>query len=275
LLVLGKSYRFSVLILFSLHFEQQMRFLLLEQKYLECLDDGLIFDGLNTLRNELSVLNHRTDRVHELSRFIMCGSSDELRVLADWDGKGTLSRQKLMERLQEFLPPSVMLPPRRLRALLNQSIELQRDRCPYHNCLDTNFNLDSVSLLVDHVCSKEEFPCETRQVLTDHCDEVWYCQFSNDGSKLATGSKDSTIIIWDVNSTTLQLKHRYTLGGHSYGVAYLSWSPDDRYLIACGPDDCADLWIWNVEVNLFRTIVCRSNSSNQRVMCAFGFRLEN
>lgn len=40
-----------------------------------------------------------------------------------------------------------------------------------------------------------------------------------------------------------------TLEGHAYGVSYLAWSPDDAYLIACGPDDCSELWLWNVQVN--------------------------
>lgn len=44
-------------------------------------------------------------------------------------------------------------------------------------------------------------------------------------------------------------KVKNTFEGHSYGVAYLSWSPDDTYLIACGPEDCAELWIWNTEVS--------------------------
>lgn len=39
-----------------------------------------------------------------------------------------------------------------------------------------------------------------------------------------------------------------TLEGHAYGVSYLAWSPDDTYLIACGPDDCSELWLWNVQV---------------------------
>ena len=46
---------------------------------------------------------------------------------------------------------------------------------------------------------RENFPCETIQLISDHCDEVWFCRFSNDGTKLATGSKDSTVIIWDVD----------------------------------------------------------------------------
>ncbi len=59
----------------------------------------------------------------------------------------------LLSILVAYLPPSVMLPPRRLQTLLRQAVELQRDRCLYHNTkLDSN--LDSVSLLLDHVCSR-------------------------------------------------------------------------------------------------------------------------
>ena len=46
---------------------------------------------------------------------------------------------------------------------------------------------------------RNQFPSKARQVLHDHCDEVWFCKFSPDGNKLATGSKDTTVIIWDVN----------------------------------------------------------------------------
>ena len=45
----------------------------------------------------------------------------------------------------------------------------------------------------------DDFPNESIQIITDHCDEVWFCRFSNDGTKLATGSKDSTVMIWDVD----------------------------------------------------------------------------
>lgn len=46
---------------------------------------------------------------------------------------------------------------------------------------------------------RDHFPSETIQIMNDHCDEVWICKFSPDGLKLATGSKDTTIIIWDVD----------------------------------------------------------------------------
>jgi len=44
---------------------------------------------------------------------MMCSGGEELRDAANWQGKGPVSRGSLMERLQRFLPPTIMLPPRR------------------------------------------------------------------------------------------------------------------------------------------------------------------
>ncbi|XP_059470541.1 WD repeat-containing protein 26 [Neocloeon triangulifer] len=245
----------------------EMRFLIMEQKYLEFLEDGKVLDALQVLRHELTPLQHNTTRVHALSSFMMCSGQDELRVRADWKGKGLESRTILMEKLQHYLPPSIMLPPKRLYSLLCQAVELQKTRCPYHNnqCDD---GLIDVSLLVDHLCSKEEFPCETVQVLNDHCDEVWFCRFSPDGLKLATGSKDNTVIIWDVDPETLTCSVRKTLDGHSYGVAYMSWSPDGTYLLACGPEDCPELWVWNIDTG---DIHCKvtNNTEDSLTSCSW------
>jgi hypothetical protein len=57
-----------------------MKFLLLEQKYLERLEDGLVFEALQVLRNELTPLGHNRCRVHQLSAFMMCRGRDELQV---------------------------------------------------------------------------------------------------------------------------------------------------------------------------------------------------
>lgn len=93
-----------------------MQFLLLEQKYLELLEEGKVMDALSVLQYELTPLNHKTARVHQLSGFIMCSTPEQVRDQATWNGKE--SRVQLMEKLQGFLPPSVMLPPRRLWAFL-------------------------------------------------------------------------------------------------------------------------------------------------------------
>jgi hypothetical protein len=89
-----------------------MQFLILEQKYLEFLEEGKVIDALSTLQYELTPLNHKTNRVHQLSAYIMCATPEEVREQAHWNGK--TSRSQLMEQLQQFLPPSIMLPPRRL-----------------------------------------------------------------------------------------------------------------------------------------------------------------
>ncbi|XKL61463.1 hypothetical protein PGB90_008520 [Kerria lacca] len=235
----------------------EMKFLILEQKYLEHLEDGRALDALHVLRNELTPLQHNIERVHVLSSYIMISGREELMNRARWHGKGIASRSKLMEKLQKFLPPSIMLPPRRLYTLLSQAVELQKDKCPFHNTTIEE-GIDDFNLLVDHYCTKEQFPCETIQILNDHCDEVWFCRFSPDGLKLATGSKDTTILIWDVDPETLTCSHKKTLEGHSYGVAFLAWSPDGTHLLACGPEDCPELFIWNLESDDSRVKVTHS-----------------
>uniref|UniRef100_A0AAQ6AL07 WD repeat-containing protein 26 n=1 Tax=Amphiprion ocellaris TaxID=80972 RepID=A0AAQ6AL07_AMPOC len=239
----------------------RMKFLLLQQKYLEYLEDGKVLEALQVLRAELTPLKYNTERIHILSGYLMCSHADDLRAKAEWEGKGTVSRTKLLDKLQTYLPPSVMLPPRRLQTLLKQAVELQRERCLYHNTkLDSG--LDTVSLLLDHACSRKQFPCYTQQILTEHCNEVWFCKFSNNGTKLATGSKDTTVIVWQVDMETQQLKLMKTLEGHAYGVSYLAWSPDDTYLIACGPDDCSELWLWNIQTGELRTKMSQSHEDS-------------
>ena len=46
---------------------------------------------------------------------------------------------------------------------------------------------------------RSQFPSETVHVLSDHSDEVWYLKFSHDGSRLASGSRNGDIIIWNIS----------------------------------------------------------------------------
>ena len=66
-------------------------------------------------------------------------------------------------------------------------------------CRDQFFSLFSTFSTRFVLCCRDQFPCFTTQVLNDHCDEVWFCKFSPDGTKLATGSKDGTLLVWDVD----------------------------------------------------------------------------
>lgn len=225
----------------------KMKFLILEQKYLECLEDSQIMDALKCLRDELAPLKFNTERLHELSSFLMCSDQSNLKALSKWAGKNETSRKNLMDKLQTFLPPNIMLPPHRLETLLNQAIEYQCEQCPYHNYKE-KFQIDNWSFLRDHVCSKDDFPSVCLHVYNDdHCDEVWYCKFSNNGKRLATGSKDGVLIIWDVDPNTYKLTINKSYEEHTCGVSLAVWSPDDRYLIVCGTEECSELWIWDIE----------------------------
>lgn len=143
----------------------EMKFLLLEQKYLEYLDDSRPIDALHVLRNELTPLQHNTPRVHQLSSYMMCTNNEELYERAEWEGKNIRSRTRLMDRLQSFLPASVMLPPRRLHTLLRQAVELQTEHCTHHD-MAWETSIDNVSLLTDHNCSNtaHAFPIHPLQV---------------------------------------------------------------------------------------------------------------
>ncbi|OWR49236.1 WD repeat-containing protein 26 [Danaus plexippus plexippus] len=238
----------------------EMKFVVLEQKYLEHLEAGRVLDALHVLRNELTPLQYDTARVHRLSALMMCADAAELRQRARWPG-GPRSRARLLATVQAVLPPALMMSPGRLRALLAQAAAQQAARCRFHAAPRPSPPVPSpdrddelaapehipFSLLADHHCSADQFPIHSLQVLNGHCDEVWYCKWSPDGSKLASGSKDNTVMIWDYNPVTKRLAFRKSLEGHSYGVSFLAWSPDGRHLLAAGPEDCPDLWIWNME----------------------------
>ena len=231
----------------------EMRFALREQRYLELLEDGEYMQALSCLRELITPLKHNTERVHQLSTFIMCSGLEELAEMSGWRGRGAGTRQRLLERLQAHFPADVMLPPRRLQGLLVQASELQVLRCRYHN---TALSADSISLLSEHSCQPERtFPTTCCQVVSEvHNNEVWVCRFSEDGLRLATGTKDSWVMLWDVDASThrVSLLHRLFLGEEKGGVSVVAWSPDSTLLIACGNEEAAELIVFDVAAGVPR-----------------------
>jgi len=217
---------------------KQMKHIILEQKFLEYLHNNNTYEAMKVLQLEISPLQHNTSRTHQLSSLLM------LPVSGTNSRPKVPERSEVMEKLQSFLPPSVMLPPRRLRALLSQAVTQQRSQCIYHNRVGDN-ELPK-SFAVDHQCTKESFPCKTIQVLCDHSDEVSFCKWSPNGKLLATGSRDNSVIIWKFDPVTLKLTNDKALEGHTHGVSFFSWSPDSSKLAVCGSEECPDVFIWDV-----------------------------
>ncbi|KAI0242573.1 hypothetical protein L0F63_000737 [Massospora cicadina] len=208
-------------------------FLIRQQKFLEQLESGLPHDALETLQLGLTTLDHNVERRHFLSSLLVCSSIDEVKAKANWDGAYGDSRQNLLDGLQKHVSPSIMLPSRRLRTLLNQAMAHQRRECFYHNEPET-----FQSLFADHMCGRSKYPGTLAYVIEDHADEVWHIAFSNSGRYLASASKDFTAKVWSLESH----QNLLTLSGHTDSVSYVAWSHNDLYLLTCGNDKVVRLW---------------------------------
>jgi WD40 repeat protein len=213
-----------------------MRFWLRQQKFLELLEMRDTGRALMVLRTELTPLDQDVAKVHFLSSLLMCQTSDELRVKAEWDGANGLSRYQLLSDLSSCISPSVLIPEHRLATLFQQIKQAQISNCIYHN---TEI---SPSLYTDHRCDCNDFPLRVVKELDKHSGEVWHIKFSHDGSRLATCGQDGSAIIHRVSD--FEVLH--TLADHDGSVCSLAWSPDDSMLVTCSWDHKARLWATEV-----------------------------
>ena len=148
----------------------------------------------------------------------------------------------------EYVSPSVMLPPGRMGALLDQAITAQHEKCLYHNPSTHS----APSLLEDHTCKRNIIPSQKTKCLPTQSDEVWCLEFSHNGNFLASGSKDSCISIWNCNPNEKE-KVCHIIGRkrlkpdsqqigtivktfsleHGEGLHKLCWSVNDKSILGC------------------------------------------
>jgi hypothetical protein len=219
------------------HFKN-VKFLVYKQKYLEFLEKSLVKDALHTLRHELTPLGVENKELLQLSSLIML-PTQELHGKSGWSGSD--SRKKLLKDIAsilffiiiDYIPPHVMIPEHRLLTLIEQAQSWQKMKCIYHSS-----NADSDSLYADHYCDRKTFPIKNTLVFEDHADEVWFVAFSHNGKYLASASKDSNAIIWNVDTW----KPLYVLAEHKDAVSFLAWSPNDLMLLTASNDYSLKLW---------------------------------
>ncbi|CAA7026815.1 unnamed protein product [Microthlaspi erraticum] len=66
------------------------------------------------------------------------------------------------------------------------------------------------------------------QTIAGHADAVLCVSFSPDGKQLASGSGDTTVRLWDLNTETPM----FTCRGHRNHVLSIAWSPDAKCLVS-------------------------------------------
>ncbi|KAI8844651.1 WD40-repeat-containing domain protein [Chytriomyces cf. hyalinus JEL632] len=203
------------------------------QKYLELLESGDAKAALRVLRTDITPLCSDHAYLQRLSSLIMCSNVHLLKEKADWDGRAGSSRSKLLSKVQKCVAMDSMMPEARLESLLTQAIHHQTRNCLYHNVPD-----ESISLFNDHSCDRSEFPTKTTHILDGHSDEVWFVSFSPDGKLLASASKDSTAIVWDI--TTFEPRHKFQ--GHTDHISVVAWSTDSAFLLTGSNDHSIKLW---------------------------------
>lgn len=218
------------------HVRNSASFLILEYKFFDLLEKDRVMDALRTLRSEIAPLNINKKRLHQLSSCIISSSQRGLIGWANLDIDNGKLQLKLLDELQKVIPPTVMIPEKRLETLVEQALSVQREACFFHNSLE-----NALSLYTDHLCGKDQLPSKTLQILQAHEDEIWFLQFSHDGKCLASSSNDGSVIIWEVHEDG-EVSFKHTLKGHQKPVVMIAWSPDDRYLLSCGMEEVVRCW---------------------------------
>lgn len=251
------------------------RFLLLEQQYLELVDEQAFEPALALLRDQLVPLSAFSERLPALASCLLCAQAGELRERCGWAALGAgasevraAARHRLLHGLQALLPPRALLPERRMEALLLQALEQTHPRAAAGGSAACH------SLLQDQPPAEPPLAPACVAQLDGHAGEAWCVAFSACGHALASASRDGGLRIWAVpggaragggaeagaalepaggacagdNATAEAAAEAAPAAapaqpaGALAPVCYLQWSPDDSHVLACCTDGALKLW---------------------------------
>jgi serine/threonine protein kinase len=71
-----------------------------------------------------------------------------------------------------------------------------------------------------------------------HSDYVHAVAWSSDGTRIASGSDDQTVQVWDAADGS----NVFTYRGHSDAVETVAWSHDDKHIASAGNDQTVQVW---------------------------------
>lgn len=167
----------------------------------------------NQVRNTLKIVQEERDR------------SDALREAAEKNSKiNRLTAQALEIQAED---------PGLAARLAHYAFQLSGRQHPLAAKIRRNIYEDPTALLL-------------KTALVGHQESVTALAFSPDGQYIATGSRDQTAILWDLNGRILQ-----HFVGHTGNVTQVAFTPDGQYLVTGSVDNT--LKIWNLQGEVQRT----------------------
>ncbi|KAG2381483.1 hypothetical protein C9374_006472 [Naegleria lovaniensis] len=199
-----------------------------------------------------------------LSSLLLCPDPQSLKKNACWDGKNGTSRSQLLEEIEKYISPSLLIPENRLENLLLKAVKSQKGNDPMLIYDDSDedgdvmndVHHDGIPLLNDDSFKRTSIaiPSKLLCTLDDHIDEIWLCKFSHNGEWLATSGIDSSLLLYKVSNimaatqssshdhdnTSMIYSHNLKHNGH---VLSLNFSPDDRFILtATTPENEISVW---------------------------------
>lgn len=81
-------------------------------------------------------------------------------------------------------------------------------------------------------------PASTGRVLPVHESKRWKIRFTPDGRRIAVGSWDGTVRMWNART----LDYEGTVDGHDHWIVDLAFSPDSRLMLTASESGLARLW---------------------------------
>jgi WD40 repeat protein len=92
--------------------------------------------------------------------------------------------------------------------------------------------------LVTALRSNESPPIVLPYTYIGHANSVWSVAWSPDGKRIASGSADGTVQVWDATRGNRLL----TYTGHTGTVFSVAWSPDDKRIASGSADSTVQVW---------------------------------
>jgi WD repeat-containing protein 26 len=194
--------------------EQQIKLCVKQQKYLEFIAEGDFKQALSTLRNEVTPVHDESKQLHFLASLLLSQNTEELKENIELE----CDRKKILQKVQNYIPASIMIPSSRLLVLTGQALEYQINTCEKHCGF---FKADT--LLEDHSCESFSLPDKPVNTITESM-EVWNCVFSHSGDKLLVICKNICISIWEIPNCQKSL-------GVNIEVTAANWTVNDKQIV--------------------------------------------